>query len=125
MATGNSGAKARVLILVVILVAVAAVGWYRMKNGGFGGGANIETTVVNGDLLGKKLEDATSALGAQPVEQPNPDSATSTAKIYLYTIPGAQPDRQLVRVRVAANGNIIATNFVDASGAVIVVDRPN
>lgn len=125
MATGNGGSKARIIILVLLLAAVAGAGWYRFGNGGGFGGNAIETTVVNGDLLGKKLEDATAALGAQPVEQPNPDAATSTAKIYLYTIAGAKPDRQFVRIRVAANGNIIASNFVDASGNVIVIDRPN
>ena len=125
MATGNGGAKVRLVILLLALVVVAGFGWYKLKGGGFsgGGGGGIEMTVFNGDLLGKSLEEASAALGAQPAEQPNPDGEKSTAKIYLYTLTGAAPGRDLVRIRVAANGKIIATNFVDQAG--IVIDAPS
>jgi hypothetical protein len=123
MATDSSASKVRIIVLVIVLAAVAAAGVYRSQNGGFGGGASAaETAVINGELLGKHLEDATKVLGVQPVEQPNPDAATSTAKLYRYTIPGAKPDRQFVRIRVAADGRIVASKFIDESGNDIIID---
>lgn len=120
----NTGKNVRVIFLLCILALVAAGAWYRFMGPGAsaGGGNNIELTVANGDLLGKTIEDASAALGAQPVEQPNPDGEKSTARIYLYTLASDRPDRRLVRVRAASNGKIIATNFVDEAGNVINVE---
>jgi hypothetical protein len=114
----------RILVLVVLLAAVGAVAWYKLGGGGGGAGA-VEDSIVDGTLLGKTLDEASTSLGAQPVEQLNPDGEKSTAKIYLYTLADAKPDRQLVRIRVAATGAIIAANFVDASGNVINVEGGN
>ncbi len=121
MATGNGGSKGRLVVLVVLLAAVAVAGWYRF---GRGAGGGIEEAIVSSELVGKTLDDATKAFGVQPVEQPNPDAATNTAKIYLYTLAGAKPDRQFIRVRVASTGKILNTRFIDASGNDIVIDRP-
>lgn len=122
MAKGNGGSMGRIVVLVVVLLLAGGAFWYFKYGPGVASGGGLEETVINGTLTGKTLEDANKAFGVQPVEQPNPDAATSTAKIYLYTIPGARPERQFIKVRVAANGAINYTRFVDQAGNEIVVD---
>jgi hypothetical protein len=113
MATDKGGGKGRMMVLIVVLLAAVGVfAWYQMKGAG---GSRIDSVLMSGDLLGKPLEDATKAFGAEPAAQTNPDPA-STATLYIYTVGSRR-----ISVQVRA-GKITRAEPVDAAGNVIPFD---
>jgi hypothetical protein len=120
MASKGSGARLAVLGLIVLVLA-GVLAFVKMR-GGTGGGPDVQAMVLNGELLGKTMAEATAALGVEPQIIPNEPTDSPSTKNALFVVAHTDPAKTVrVRVREQA-GKLTVTELVDEQNKPLPID---